>query len=502
MSAGTPSFILALDQGTTSSRSILFDRSGQIRATASREFPQHYPRPGWVEHDPMDIWSSQVSTVAEVMAQSGIEAADLAAVGIANQRETTFVWDRATGQPIHPAIVWQDRRTAGTCTRLREAGVEPEVAERTGLRLDPYFSATKVAWILDQVDGARARADKGELAFGTADSWLIWQLTRGQRHVTDVSNASRTLLFNLADGDWDDRLLELFDVPRSMLPEVVDSSGVVSSVTAGLSIQGVPIAGLAGDQQAALFGQACFEPGMAKNTYGTGCFLLMQTGSERVVSTNNLLTTAAWRMDGKTHYALEGSIFVAGALVKWLRDELGIIRSAEECDILAAQVPDSGGAVIVPAFAGMGAPYWDPHARGSIQGLTRGVGRSHLCRAALEAIAHQSADLIGCMEKDSGRTVSEMRVDGGVARSDPMLQFQSDLLGIPVVRPTCVETTALGVAYLAGLGVGFWEDRDVIVQQWSMDRVFEPSGDAGELDKGRRRWIRAVERSLKWDDEE
>jgi glycerol kinase len=495
-----PKFVLALDQGTTSSRSILFDHTGKVHATVSREFKQHFPKSGWVEHDPMDIWSSQEATAAEVMAEAGLTASDLAAIGITNQRETTLVWERATGNPVYPAIVWQDRRTAGLCQRLRRKGAEPVVTEKTGLRLDPYFSATKIHWILENVEGVRSRAETGELAFGTVDSWLIWQLTRGRVHATDPSNASRTLLFNLADGDWDSELLELFDVPRSMMPEVVDSSGSLGEVSGISSLAGVPIAGIAGDQQAALFGQACFEPGMAKNTYGTGCFLLMQTGEKALSSANNLLTTVAWRIGGKTEYALEGSIFVAGALIQWLRDELGVIKSASECDQLAAEVADTGGVVIVPAFAGLGAPYWDPHARGTIQGITRGTTRAHLCRAALEAIAYQTADLVASMERDSGRSVSEMRVDGGVARSDLMLQFQSDLLGISVLRPMFIETTALGAAYLAGLGVGFWENREAIIERWSTDKSFSPREDPSPKNLGRIRWKRAVERSLEWDE--
>lgn len=500
MSAGTPSLVLALDQGTTSSRAILFDKSGQIRATASREFPQHYPRPGWVEHDPADIWSSQEATVAEVMARSGANPDDVAAIGITNQRETTLVWDRKTGKPVHPAIVWQDRRTADRCRQLRDEGVAAEVTARTGMRLDPYFSGTKIEWILDQVDGARARAENGELLFGTVDTWLIWNLTRGRVFATDAGNASRTLLFNGTTGDWDERLLELFRVPRSMLPQVVDSSGILGTVASGLPLAGTAISGVAGDQQAALFGQTCFEPGMVKNTYGTGCFLLMQTGSERVVSNNNLLTTVAWRINGRTEYALEGSIFVAGALLQWLRDELGIIAHASECGVRAAEVPDSGGVVIVPAFTGLGAPHWDPHARGSILGLTRGAGRGHICRAALEAIAYQSADLIESMEKDSGRVLTELRVDGGVAQSDLMLQFQADLLGKPVVRPSVLETTALGAAYLAGLGVGFWTDRASIANHGSVDRIFEPSATDEEMRRGREFWARAVKRSLAWEE--
>lgn len=502
MSAPSRKFILALDQGTTSSRSILFDHAGKIHASASREFGQHFPKPGWVEHDPMEIWSTQKATAEEVMSESGLTSADLAALGITNQRETTVVWDRATGTPVYPAIVWQDRRTAGLCQRLWHEGVEPVVVEKTGLRLDPYFSATKVHWILENVEGARGRAEAGKLAFGTIDSWLIWQLTEGRVHATDSSNASRTLLFNLAGGDWDDELLELFDIPRSMMPEIRDSSGTLGEGSGNALLAGVPIAGVAGDQQAALFGQACFKPGMAKNTYGTGCFLLMQTGEERLTSTNNLLTTVAWRIGGKTEYALEGSIFVAGALIQWLRDELGVIESASECDRLAAEVEDSGGVVIVPAFTGLGAPYWDPRARGTIQGITRGTTRAHLCRAALEAIAYQTADLVACMERDSGRTVSELRVDGGVARSDLMLQFQSDLLGVPVVRPTNIETTVLGAAYLAGLGVGFWDHREAITGSWSTDATFSPRVETSRQDLGQARWKRAVERSLEWDEED
>jgi len=502
MSAPSRKFILALDQGTTSSRSILVDHTGKIHASASREFKQHFPKPGWVEHDPMEIWSSQEATAGEVLAESGLNPVDIAAVGITNQRETTLVWERATGNPVYPAIVWQDRRTAALCQRLWREGAQPVVTEKTGLRLDPYFSATKVHWILENVEGARSKAEAGELAFGTVDSWLIWQLTQGRVHATDPSNASRTLLFNLAEDDWDDELLELFDVPRSMMPEVLDSSGPYGEVSGIASLAGVPVAGVAGDQQAALFGQACFKPGMAKNTYGTGCFLLMQTGDKRLSSTNNLLTTVAWRIGGKTEYALEGSIFVAGALIQWLRDELGVIKSASECDQLAAEVVDTGGVVIVPAFTGLGAPYWDPHARGTIQGITRGTTRAHLCRAALEAIAHQTADLVASMERDSGRSVSEMRVDGGVARSDLMLQFQSDLLGISVVRPANIETTALGAAYLAGLGVGFWENRESITERWSTDTTFSPREDSSRKCLGQKRWKRAVERSLEWEEGE
>lgn len=493
-----PRYVLALDQGTTSSRSIVFDRTGAVVAVAQKEFPQIYPQPGWVEHDPFAIWSSQSATAAEALSQANLTTQHIAAVGVTNQRETTLVWDRETGQPVYNAIVWQDRRTADFCAQMKRSGAEPDVTAKTGLRIDPYFSGTKIRWILDHVSGARARAEAGKLAFGTVDTWLVWQLTGGKRHVTDVSNASRTLLYNLQRGDWDDELLKLFGVPRSLLPEVRSSSEVYGNVGADLYPAGAPIAGIAGDQQAALFGQGCFASGMAKNTYGTGCFLLMHTGEQVVPSRNNLLTTVAWRIGGRTEYALEGSVFVAGAAIQWLRDELQLVRSAQEVDELAASVPDAGGLFLVPAFAGLGAPHWDPYARGTAVGMTRGTNRAHFCRAAIEAIAFQSADLISCMEKDSGLALKELRVDGGAARSRTLLQFQADLLGTSVVRPRSVETTALGAAYLAGLAVGYWESRDDITRNWAVDTRFEPRRPAAEMATLRGEWNRALERAKGW----
>ena len=475
--------VIALDQGTTSSRALAVDRGGKVVASAQREFAQHYPQAGWVEHDPREILESQFAVMDEVLAQTG----GARAIGITNQRETTVLWDRATGEAVHPAIVWQDRRTDGICTSL-----EPHAelfTERTGLRLDPYFSGTKLRWLLDHVPDARKRAEVGELAFGTIDSWLVWHLTGGRRHVTDASNASRTLMFDIHRQCWDEELLRRLDIPAAILPEVVDSSGVV-----GETGSGIPISGIAGDQHAALFGQACFEPGMAKNTYGTGCFLLMQTGSKPVRSRNNLLTTVAWRIGGETSYALEGSIFMAGALIQWLRDEMGIIASSAEVDERAAEVGDSGGMVIVPAFSGLGAPHWDPKARGLAVGMTRGTNRSHFCRAALESIAFQSAELVRCMEKDSGRAMTGLRVDGGATRSDLLMQIQSDLLGTPVVRPRNIETTAMGAAFLAGLAVGFWESTKDIVDE-TVDR-FDPS--VGRNETRWRNWNRAVELAKGW----
>ncbi|TVR51205.1 MAG: glycerol kinase [Puniceicoccaceae bacterium] len=492
-------FILALDQGTTSSRAIVFDRAGRAVASAQKEFAQHFPRPGWVEHDPMDLWSSQSAVAAEALSKAGLSSEAIAGVGLTNQRETSLVWDRETGKPVYPAIVWQDRRTASFCERLRRDGVEPELARKTGLRLDPYFSGTKVRWILDEVDGARRRAEDGRLLFGTVDTWLLWQLTGRRIHATDATNASRTLLFNLETGDWDDGLLELFGIPRAMLPEIRSSSEVYGEVDGRLYPGGSPVAGIAGDQQAALFGQTCFEPGMAKNTYGTGCFLLLHTGGEAVASENNLLTTVAWRMKGKTEYALEGSVFIGGAVIQWLRDELGLVGSAPEVDRLAETVEDSGGFYLVPAFAGLGAPHWDPYARGAALGITRGTNRAHFCRAALEAIAFQSADLIACMEKDSGLPLKELRVDGGASRSRPLLQFQADLLGVPVVRPTITETTALGAAFLAGLAVGFWEDREEIRRIWKEDTRFEPARGEEAMEPLRAGWRRALERAGGWE---
>lgn len=491
-------YVLAVDQGTTSSRAIIFDRSGLPVSTAQKEFKQHYPESGWVEHDPLEIWSSQSSVAGEAVTKAGIEFEDLAAVGITNQRETTIVWDKNTGQPVYNAIVWQDRRTARYCRKLIDKELEPTFTEKTGLRLDPYFSGTKVAWILDNVDGARARADKGDLLFGTIDTWLIWKFTRQQVHVTDVTNASRTLLFNIHTGDWDDEILKILDIPRQMLPEVKSCSEVYGHIAPQIFPGNVPLAGAAGDQQAALFGQNCFEIGMAKNTFGTGCFLLMNTGEKATVSKNNLLTTIAWKVDGKTEYALEGSVFIAGAVIQWLRDELKIISSAPEVNDLAATVDDNGGVYLVPAFTGLGAPHWDPYARGAILGLTRGANRGHLCRAALESIAFQSADLIACMHADSNIQLKRLNVDGGASRSTPLMQFQADLLRVPVVRPKSVETTAMGAAFLAGLAVGYWESRDDIACCWEEDRTFEPQMPQDRVDALQHGWQRAVERAKAW----
>ncbi len=491
-------YILAIDQGTTSSRAIVFDKAGRIISVAQKEFTQHYPKPGWVEHDPMDIWSSQSTVTAEAVAKANLSADNIAAVGITNQRESVVVWDRETGSPVGRAIVWQDRRTAGFCKQLQEDGCEEMIREKTGLLIDPYFSGTKIRWILDEVEGARERAEAGKLAFGTVDSWLIWKFTGGKVHVTDVTNACRTLLFNLHTLDWDDDLLELLNIPRAMLPEVRSSSEVYGHIDQNLYPGGVPIAGIAGDQQAALFGQACFEPGMAKNTYGTGCFLLMHTGEEAVRSENNLLTTVAWQLNGKTEFALEGSVFIGGAVIQWLRDELRIIGAAQECDWLAESVPDSGGLYLVPAFAGLGAPHWDPQARGAMFGMTRGTNRAHMCRAALESIAFQSYDLVKAMEKDSGLQLKELRVDGGASRSQPMMQFQSNLLQSEVVAPEVVETTALGAAYLAGLAVGYWEDRDEIRKNWREGRRFRPDCGPDDVARTLGKWRDAVSRSRNW----
>jgi len=489
-------FVLALDQGTTSSRAIVFDHRGQACGAAQQEFRQIFPEPGWVEHDPTEIWATQSAVLHGALATAGIGAADLAAIGITNQRETTVLWERATGRPVANAIVWQDRRTAGTCDALRAAGHAPTFAAKTGLVLDAYFSGTKLKWLLDHVPGARAQAEAGELAFGTIDSWLIWNLTRGSVHATDPSNASRTLLFDIHRGDWDDELLALLDVPRAVLPQVVPSSGVVAH--ANLEGTDVPIAGIAGDQQAALFGQACHAPGLAKNTYGTGCFLLMNTGPKAVASRNNLLTTVAWNRNGVTEYALEGSVFIGGAVVQWLRDGLKIIRQASEVEALALTVPDNGGVYFAPAFAGLGAPHWDAYARGTIVGLTRGATGGHIARAALESIAYQSADLLSAMEKDAGLVLHELRVDGGATASNLLMQFQADLLGVPVVRPRVHETTALGAAYLAGLAVGYWKDPADVKANWQVDRTFEPSMARAQAAEMRARWEKAVERAKAW----
>ncbi len=493
-------FILALDQGTTSSRAIVFDREGAVVSMAQREFEQLFPQPGRVEHRPEDLWATQVAVAAEALSRAGAAPRDVAAIGITNQRETTLVWERATGKPVCNAIVWQDRRTAGLCDRLRADGLEPMFRERTGLLLDAYFSGTKVRWILDHVPGAREAAARGELAFGTVDSWLVWNLTGGAVHATDPSNASRTLLFNIHTGDWDDDLLAALGIPRSMLPELRDSSGVFGESSPDLFSAPVPVAGVAGDQQAALFGQMCVRPGMVKNTYGTGCFMLLHTGEKAVPSNSNLLTTVAWRINGRLEYALEGSVFIAGAVVQWLRDGLGLVRSASEIEALARSVPDNGGVYLVPAFAGLGAPHWDPYARGTIAGITRGTTAGHIARAALEGIAFQVADVIDAMASDSGRPVAELRVDGGASANGLLMQFQADLLGAPIVRPRVIETTALGAAYLAGLAVGFWDNLDAVAGQWREDRRFLPQAEPGARAEWRRGWQKALDRSRGWAD--
>lgn len=491
-------FVLALDQGTTSSRAIVFGRDGRAVACAQQEFPQIYPHPGHVEHDPEAIWQSQIASARQALAQAGLTGADLAAVGVTNQRETTILWDRRTGQPIAPAIVWQSRITADICRRLKDSGAEPLVRERTGLVLDPYFSGTKIQYLLDTVSGARSAAERGDVLFGTVDSYLVWRLTGGRHHITDASNASRTLLFNLQTGDWDDELLRLLNVPRAMLPEVRDSSEVYGNIDAAHFGVEVPLAGIAGDQQAATFGQCCFEPGTAKNTYGTGCFLLMNTGTKPVTSQAGLLTTVAWRIDGETTYALEGSIFIAGAAVQWLRDGLGLIRTAAEIEGLAATEPDNGGVYFVPALTGLGAPYWDPHARGTIVGLTRGATRGHLARATLESMAYQTRDVLAAMQRDSGVPLAELKVDGGATANQLLLQFQADILNCRVQRPVVQETTALGAAYLAGLAVGYWSDLNDLKQNWALDREFQPERDRAESERLYHHWQRAVERSRHW----
>jgi glycerol kinase len=492
-------YILALDQGTTSSRAIVFDKQGAIQGIAQQEFRQIFPQPGWVEHDANEIWQSQLAVMSDVLEQQQLTPSDIAAIGIANQRETTLIWDRATGQPIHHAIVWQDRRTAGRCDELKSAGHAEFIRRKTGLVLDAYFSGTKVEWILDHVEGARQRAEAGELAFGTIDSWLVWNLTGGEVHITDVSNASRTLLLNIHTGEWDDELLAMLNVPRRLLPRVCGSSEVYGQTSGETPLVGVPIAGIAGDQQAALFGQMCTQPGMVKNTYGTGCFMLMNTGGEAVDSNNHLLTTIAWKIGDQVEYALEGSIFVAGAVVQWLRDGLELFQSSAEIEALAERVPDNAGVYLVPAFAGLGAPHWDPYARGLIVGLTRGTSKAHIARAALEGIAYQVADILEAMQADSGIQLTELRVDGGASANNLLMQFQSDLLGVPVVRPRTLETTALGVAYLAGLAVGFWRDLDDIAHQWQIDRTFTPGMPSGEVQTLKRGWEKALGRSTNWE---
>ena len=491
--------ILALDQGTTSSRAIIFDGDGSVRAVAQKEFTQIFPQSGWVEHDPREIWASQIGVAIEALGRAGLGASDIAAIGITNQRETTVVWDRDTGEPIHNAIVWQDRRTASFCERLKADGVGPLVQEKTGLLIDAYFSASKIRWLLDHVPGARERAAAGRLAFGTVDSWLVWKLTGGREHVTDVSNASRTMLFNIHTLAWDDELLALFGVPNSMLPTVKPSSGVIGITSTTLGLGEVPIAGIAGDQQSALFGQMCLQPGMSKNTYGTGCFLLQNIGTTPTASRHQLVTTVAWQVAGRTEYALEGSVFIGGAVVQWLRDGLGLIRTAADVEALALSVSDNGGVYLVPAFAGLGAPHWDPFARGTLVGLTRGTTAGHIARAALESIALQVADLLEAMSADCGIPATELRVDGGAAANNTLMQMQADLLGVPVVRPAVTETTALGAAYLAGLGVGVWRSPSDLVGQWQVDRRFEPQMAQGVVRALRQRWSDAVLRSKGWE---
>ena len=495
-------FILSLDQGTTSSRAIIFDHAGQIKGLAQKEFTQFFPQPGWVEHDPAEIWSTQLGVAAEAILRAGLTAKDIAAIGITNQRETTIVWDRATGKAICNAIVWQDRRTASMCDAWKAEGLEPLVRQKTGLVLDAYFSGTKVRWILDHVEGAREKAEAGQLAFGTVDSWLLWNLTSGKVHATDVSNASRTLLFNLHTMDWDDELLQIFGIPRNMLPEVRSSSEVYGHTQQLLAPASIPIAGIAGDQQSALFGQLCHSPGMVKNTYGTGCFMLMHTGDKPVLSEHNLLTTVAWKINGQVSYALEGSVFIAGAVVQWLRDRLRMIQRSGEVEALAASVADSEGVYVVPAFAGLGAPYWEQHARGTIVGLTRGSTQGHIARASLDSIAYQTRDVLTAMEADAGIPIKELRVDGGATVNDMLMQFQSDILDVAVVRPKIIETTALGAAYLAGLAVGYWTSVEDIQGYWTADHRYEPAMKEEKRIKLVKGWRRAVNAVLAWSREE
>lgn len=494
-------YILALDQGTTSSRAIIFDQQGAVVAIAQKEFTQFFPQPGWVEHDANEIWSTQLGVAAEAIIKAGLLPENIAAIGITNQRETTVVWERATGKPIYHAIVWQDRRTAEFCDELKARGLDQVIREKTGLVIDAYFSASKVKWILDHVEGARAKAENGELCFGTIDSWLVWNLTKGQIHVTDVSNASRTMLCNIHTLQWDGELQKIFDIPGSMLPQIRSSSEVYGTTQNILTSHNIPIAGIAGDQQAALFGQMCTQSGMVKNTYGTGCFMLMNTGEKPVVSNNNLLTTVAWKVNGITHYALEGSVFIAGAVVQWLRDGLGIIKTSADVEQLATQVKDTDGVFLVPAFAGLGAPHWNPYTRGTMVGITRGTSAAHIARAALESIAFQTMDVLKAMEADSGISIKELRVDGGATANDLLMQFQSDILQTKVVRPKITETTALGAAYLAGLAVGFWPSIEAIQDQWQVDIVFSavmPETESAILKKG---WQRAVRSAIAWADD-
>ena len=489
-------YILALDQGTSSSRAIVFDETGATCAVAQKEFRQIFPRSGWVEHDPHEIWSSQASVIAEAITTLDINGLNIAGIGITNQRETTIVWDSDTEEPIYNAIVWQDRRTSDYCDKLKSEGVTEMIRRKTGLIIDAYFSATKIKWILDNVPGARERANKGKLLFGTVDTWLIWRLTRGEVHVTDVSNASRTMLFNINTLQWDDELLKMFDIPRSMMPEVRSSSEIYGHTKTTIFAHKVPIAGIAGDQQAALFGQMCIEPGMVKNTYGTGCFLLMNSGDTPIISQNNLITTVAWKIGDKVNYALEGSIFVGGSVVQWLRDGLGVIKSSSEVEELAARVPDTNGVYFVPALTGLGAPWWDQYARGTIVGISRGTTTAHIARAALEGIAFQTMDITAAMSRDAGLPLRELKVDGGASRNNLLMQFQADILGTRVIRPRVVETTALGAAYLAGLAVGYWSSVEQIRKQWHVDRIFEPTWDETAIAKARDGWEDAVKRTL------
>lgn len=488
-------YILSLDQGTTSSRSIIFNHSGEIVAIAQKEFTQIYPQAGWVEHNPNEIWSTQLAVATEVIAKASLNAKDIAAIGITNQRETTLVWDRNTGKPIYNAIVWQDRRTSNYCNQIKKEGHSDKIQEKTGLIIDSYFSASKIKWILEHVDGAKQKAENGELAFGTIDSWLIWNLTAGKVHVTDVTNASRTMIYNIHNLSWDQELLDLFGIPSSMLPEVKSSSEVYGTTAGNILAAQLPIAGIAGDQQSALFGQMCTEPGMVKNTYGTGCFMLMNIGGKAKTSSNNLLTTIAWKINGKVNYALEGGIFIAGAVVQWLRDELGIIQKSADVEKLATQVEDTQGVYIVPAFAGLGAPYWNQDARGTITGITRGTNKAHIARAAIESIAYQTMDVLNAMQADAGTPIAELRVDGGATANNLLMQFQADLLESKVIRPMVTEVTAIGAAYLAGLATGFWKDIEEIKAQWKVDRTFE--AEAG-LDNGKRieGWKKAVKAAI------
>ena len=489
-------YILALDQGTSSSRAIVFDRNGQTMAVAQKEFTQIFPKPGWVEHNPMEIWSSQASVIAEAITSIDINGLDIAAIGITNQRETTIVWDAETGEPVYNAIVWQDRRTSEYCDSLKAEGRTDMIRSKTGLIIDAYFSATKIRWILENVPGAKEKAEQGKLRFGTVDTWLIWMLTRGEVHVTDVSNASRTMVYNIHDLCWDKELLAMFGIPESMMPQVKSSSEVYGYTKTTLFAHEVPVAGIAGDQQAALFGQMCTEPGSVKNTYGTGCFLLMNSGEKPIMSSNNLLTTIAWKIGDKVNYALEGSIFVAGSVVQWLRDGLGIIRSSSGVEELAASVPDNGGVYFVPALTGLGAPYWDQYAKGCLYGISRGTTAAHIARAALEGIAFQTMDIVNAMQKDAGVELGELKVDGGASRNNLLMQFQADILGTSVIRPKVTETTALGAAYLAGLAVGYWDSIDHIKSQWAVDASFEPSAADDTVSELKAGWADAVERTL------